>query len=114
MPRINTLCRRNAHQGPAEGLGLAAVVWRVGWSGPGRVGGGGFRRRVGRGRRPDRAGPGGFPSAVEAAVAELATVGLVEGLHLALVGVGRAGGAPPIREGPPPSARRGAPGHRAG
>jgi hypothetical protein len=39
--------------------GPAAVAWRVGWSGPCRFGGNGLCRRAGRGRRPERAGPGG-------------------------------------------------------
>ena len=44
----------------AASLGLVAVARRVGWSGPCRFGGNGPRRRVGRGRRPDWAGPGGL------------------------------------------------------
>jgi len=40
----------DAHQGLAEGLG----PWRVGWSGPGRIGGGGSRRRAGPCRSPKR------------------------------------------------------------
>ena len=38
---------------------VAAVAGRVGWSGPCRFGGNGLCRRAGRGRRPERAGPGG-------------------------------------------------------
>ena len=55
MPRndtwrcLSTAARgRDAHQGLAEGLG----PWRVGWSGPGRIGGGGSRRRAGPCRSP--------------------------------------------------------------
>ena len=33
--------------------------WRVGWSGPGRAAGVALAVGTGRGRRPDRAGPGG-------------------------------------------------------
>ncbi|MBV8609511.1 MAG: hypothetical protein JO034_18900, partial [Singulisphaera sp.] len=44
----------------AAGLGLVVVARRVGWSGPCRFGGNGLCRRAGRGRRPERAGPGGL------------------------------------------------------
>jgi len=37
MPRIDTVCCRDACPGSADGLALAAVVRRVGWSGPGRA-----------------------------------------------------------------------------
>ena len=53
MPRNDTWRGRDAHQGLAEGLG----PWWVGWSGPGRLGGGGSRRRAGLAavrRGPDR------------------------------------------------------------
>ena len=43
MLRNDTWCGRDAHQGLTEGFG----PWRVGWSGPGRIGGtaGRFGRR---------------------------------------------------------------------
>ena len=66
MPRNDTWCGRDAHQGLAAGLG----PWRVGWSGPGPIGrgwlspsggawpptAGGSRRQ---GRLPVFAGSGG-------------------------------------------------------
>jgi len=48
MPRNDTWRGRDAHQALAEGLD----PWRVGWSGPGRIGGGGSRRRAGPCRSP--------------------------------------------------------------
>jgi hypothetical protein len=48
MPRNDTWRGRDAHRGLAEGLG----PWRVGWSGPGRIGVGGSRRWAGPSRRP--------------------------------------------------------------
>ncbi len=51
MPRIDTRCGRNAHQGPAEGFG----PWWVGWSGPGRAAGVAFA--VAWGVAADRTGP---------------------------------------------------------
>ena len=55
MRRIDTWRRRDARPGPAEGLGLAAVAWRVGWSGPGRAAGVAFA--VAWGVAADRTGP---------------------------------------------------------
>jgi hypothetical protein len=55
MPRIDARCGRNAHRGQAEGRGLAAVAWRVGWIGSGRAAG--VARVVGRGVAADRTGP---------------------------------------------------------
>ena len=72
---------------PAAGPG----PWRVGWSGPGRAAGVACRRRAGRGRRPDRAGPGGVEGA---AVGGRGAGGLGSGTvaHLRR-GVGGRGGA---------------------
>ena len=50
MPRNDTWRGRDAHQGLAEGLG----PWRVGWSGPGRIGG--VALAVGRVLAADRRG----------------------------------------------------------
>jgi hypothetical protein len=47
-------------RGVADGSREAAVAWRVGWSGPGRAAVAAFIVGIGRGRRPDRAGPGGL------------------------------------------------------
>ena len=49
MPRSDTWCGRDAHQGLTEGLG----PWRVGWSGPGRIG-----EAAGRFGRRNRNGEG--------------------------------------------------------
>ena len=51
-----------AVRGVADGSREAAVAWRVGWSGPGRAAGVARAVGIGRGRRPDRAGPGGVGS----------------------------------------------------
>ena len=55
MPRIDTRRGRDARPGPAEGLALAAVAWRVGWSGPGRAAG--VALAVGWGVAAARTGP---------------------------------------------------------
>ena len=89
MRGIDARCGRNAHRGQGEGRRRPSRAGGV--ERPGAGGGDGPRRRVGRGRRPDRAGPGGVEGA---AVGGRGAGGLGSGTgaHLRR-GVGGPGGA---------------------
>jgi hypothetical protein len=73
MRGIDARCRRDARRGPAEGLALAAVAWRVGWSGPGRAAV--VALTVGWGVAADRTGPGPTRSGEGGGVAGATGVG---------------------------------------